>query len=49
MRKDLLEQYSEIIQFSLRKSYRLIIDDKNILRNFQEERREGAVKPAFAF
>ncbi len=38
-----------MIQFGLRKKYRMIIEDKNILTNFQEERGEGAAGPALAF
>ena len=38
-----------MIQFGLRKNYRLIIDDKNILRSFQEESGRGAAGPAIAF
>jgi hypothetical protein len=38
LRKRLHDQYSDMIQFGLRKSYRVIIDDKNILRSFQEEK-----------
>jgi hypothetical protein len=49
LRRELLEQYSDMIQFGLRKRYRLIIEDKNILKNFQEEKGEGTAGPALAF
>ena len=38
LRKKLFDQYSNLIEFGLRKSYGVIIEDKNILRSFQEER-----------
>jgi len=49
LRRRLLDQYSNMIEFGLRKSYRLIIENKNILGSFQEERGQGAAGPALAF
>lgn len=49
MRNSLYEQYSEMIQFGLRKSYRLIIEDNTILSNFLEEKGQGGKGPDFAF
>jgi hypothetical protein len=40
LRKKLLENYLEKIQFDMRKRYKQIIDNKDILRNFQDERDE---------
>jgi hypothetical protein len=38
-----------MIKLGLRKSYRLIFEDKKILKNFQGERGEGSVGPSLAF
>ena len=49
MRIKLHEQYSDMILFGLRKSYRVIVEDKNILKSAPQERGEGAAGPALAF
>ena len=38
-----------MIQFGLRKSYKLIIEDKNIISNFLGEKGQGARGPDFDF
>jgi hypothetical protein len=38
LRKRILDQYSYLIEFGLRRMYRLMIDDNNILRSFKEGR-----------